>query len=182
MNEELAKIVEKYRNSPEFSSAVWSDVNTRSISGDTLLHAAVVRGDRADVTQLISLGADVNAAGDLGNTPLHEAASRGSVEIIRKLVAAGSNTSCKNEFGQRPVELARLMHKDKALKNTLRDKSSCISTLRPMSSLGMASGKRVHSNRVRYALSAEGLDAQGRAVKRQVARHRLPSKLSIQHS
>lgn len=120
MNEELAKIVEKYRNSPEFSSAVWTDVNTRSISGDTLLHAAVVRGDRSDVTQLISSGADVNAAGDLGNTPLHEAASRGLVEIIRKLVVAGARTSSKNEFGQTPVDLARLMHSDKALKNTLR--------------------------------------------------------------
>jgi ankyrin repeat protein len=120
MNEELAKIIKKYRDSPEFSSTVWNDVNARGLSGDTMLHAAVVRTDRADVAQLISLGADVNAIGDLGNTPLHEAASRGLVEIILKLVAAGAMTTSKNEFGQTPIDLARFMRSDKSLKNTLR--------------------------------------------------------------
>lgn len=120
MNEELAKIVAKYRNSPEFSSTVWNDINARSISGDTLLHAAVIRSDRVDVERLIRLGADVNAKGDLGYTPLHEAASRGLVEIIRMLVAGGARTNSTNEFGQTPIDIARLMHSDKNLKNTLR--------------------------------------------------------------
>ena len=120
MSEELAKIIERYRDSPEFSSTKWTGVNARSLSGDTLLHAAVVRTDRVDVAQLISLGADVNAVGDLGNTPLHEAASRGLVEIILKLVAAGAKTTSRNEFGQTPIDLARLMQSEKHLKNTLR--------------------------------------------------------------
>ncbi len=85
-----------------------------------MLHAAVVRIDRVDVAQLISLGADVNAVGDLGNTPLHEASSRGLVEIILKLVAAGAKTTSRNEFGQTPIDLARLMQSEKRLKNTLR--------------------------------------------------------------
>ena len=120
MNEELLKIIEKYRNSPEFSSTAWNDINARGITGDTLLHAAVVRTDRVDVERLISLGADVNATGDLGNTPLHEAASRGLVEIIRMLVAAGARPNSKNEFEQTPVDIARIKHSDKTLKNTLR--------------------------------------------------------------
>jgi ankyrin repeat protein len=120
MKEELARIIEKYRDSPEFTSTVWNDVNARALSGDTMLHAAVVRTDRTDVAQLISLGADVNAVGDLGNTPLHEAASRGLVEIILRLVAAGAKTTSKNEFGQTPGDLARLMKSEKSLKNTLR--------------------------------------------------------------
>ena len=120
MNEELLKIIEKYRDWPEFSSTFWNNVNARSLSGDTMLHAAVVSTDRADVTQLISLGADVNAIGDLGNTPLHEAASRGLVEIILKLVAAGARTTSRNEFGQTPIDLARLMQSEKSLKDTLR--------------------------------------------------------------
>ncbi len=120
MNEELAKIIEKYRDSPEFSSTEWNDVNARSLSGDTMLHAAVIRTDRADVAQLISLGADVNAVGDLGNTPLHEAASRGLVDIILKLVAARAKTTSRNELGQTPIDLACLMQSGKSLKNTLR--------------------------------------------------------------
>lgn len=120
MNEELLKIVEKYRDSPEFSSTVWNDVNARGLSGETMLHAAVVRTDRADVAQLISLGADVNAVGDLGNTPLHEVASRGLVEIIMKLVAAGGRTTSRNEFGQTPIDLAHLIQSKKSLKSTLR--------------------------------------------------------------
>jgi ankyrin repeat protein len=124
MNEELLRIVEKYRDSPEFSSTVWNDVNARGLSGDTMLHAAIVRTDRADVAQLIRLGADVNAVGDLGNTPLHEAAGRGLVEIVQRLVAAGARTTSRNEFGQTPIDLARLMQSKKILKSTLRSLNS----------------------------------------------------------
>jgi ankyrin repeat protein len=120
MQNELARIIEKYRDSPEFCSTVGTDVNAKGLSGDTMLHAAVVRTDRADVALLISIGADVNAIGDLGNTPLHEAASRGLVEIIQRLVASGAKTTIKNEFGQTPLDLARLTQKSKILKITIR--------------------------------------------------------------
>ncbi len=120
MNDELAKLIEKYKQWPDFYSVILGDVNTRSISGDTMLHAAVIATDRADVDQLIALGGNVNAAGDLGNTPLHGAASRGLVEIIRKLVLAGAKVDAKNEYGQTPIDLARLRHSGKNLKAILR--------------------------------------------------------------
>ena len=118
MDEALAKFIEKYKD--VFWRVVWKDVNTRNSCGDTLLHAAVIQTDRADVAQLIALGADVNAAGELGNTPLHEAASFGLVEIIRKLVAAGAKVEAKNNDGQTPADRARLSHSGKDLKAILR--------------------------------------------------------------
>jgi ankyrin repeat protein len=56
-----------------------TDVNAKGMTGDTLLHSAVIQGAANDVALLIESGADVDALGDLGYTPLHHAASRGFV-------------------------------------------------------------------------------------------------------
>jgi uncharacterized protein len=120
MNKELSSIITRYRELPDFFATEWTNVDARGACGDTMLHVAVVREDRSDVARLIELGANVNAIGDLGNTPLHDAASRGLVEIIGQLVKAGAKLNISNEFGQTPIDLARLMQKDKRLKDTLR--------------------------------------------------------------
>lgn len=79
------------------------------MTGDTLLHAAVVRNSIDDVELLIASGARVNAIGDLGDTPLHHAASRGLADIAKKLLQHGADVSLKNEFNQTPYDLALLM-------------------------------------------------------------------------
>jgi ankyrin repeat protein len=113
---ELSDLVERYRRSPEFLSIDLSDVNARGMTGDTLLHAAVTRGELNHVRILIACGASVNAIGDLGNTPLHYAASRGLVEIARKLIQCGADINIRDEFGQTPLDLAKLMERKEVVK------------------------------------------------------------------
>lgn len=116
MNDELAKLIAKYRRSPEFLLVELNDVNQKGMTGDTLLHAAVVAGSLEDVDLLLRSGALVNAIGDLGSTPLHYAASRGLSEIIRKLLQSGADRNIRNEFGQTAADLASLMKRREASK------------------------------------------------------------------
>lgn len=102
------ELVGGYRKSPEFYSVNFLDANQTGLTGDTLLHAAVIRGNVCDIDILLSAGAKVDIAGDLGNTPLHHAASRGMVEITRKLLQHGADPTLRNEFGQTPLDLAAL--------------------------------------------------------------------------
>jgi ankyrin repeat protein len=89
------------------------DANQTGLTGDTLLHAAVIRGSSDDIDVLIRLGARINALGDLGNTPLHHAASRGLEEIAQQLLRYGADPNIKNEFGQTPLDLAFIMKRGK---------------------------------------------------------------------
>ena len=114
----LTSLFERYRGSPEFRMVTLSDVNQRGMTGDSLLHAAVIRGASQDIDILIAAGADVNAVGDLGNTPLHHAASRGLQQIAKRLLDQGANPSIKNEFGQVPADIAKIM-KHQELAKTL---------------------------------------------------------------
>jgi len=109
MTKEFAALIERYRRTPEFTWSELNDVNSKGMTGDSLLHSAVIMADIQDVSLLIASGADVNAQGDLGNTPLHHAASRGLLAITTKLIASGANTHLKNEFGQTPADIAVLM-------------------------------------------------------------------------
>jgi len=109
MTKELAALIERYRRAPEFMFSELTDLNSKGMTGDTLLHSAVITGDIQDVNLLVTSGADVNAKGDLGNTPLHHAGSRGLLAIAMKLVASGANTNLRNEFGQTPADVALLM-------------------------------------------------------------------------
>lgn len=105
----LSLLIKKYRGSPEFRLTDLTEVNQKGMTGDTMLHAAVIRGASEDVEGLIAAGADVNVAGDLGNTPLHHAASRGLELIAKRLLEQGADVSAKNEFGQTPADIARVM-------------------------------------------------------------------------
>jgi len=113
---ELTEVIERYRNSPEFLFVDLSDVNAKGLTGDTLLHSAVVRGELNHVRILIACGASVNAIGDLGSTPLHYAASRGLIEIARKLIQCDADINIRNEFGQTPLDLAKLRNRKEVVK------------------------------------------------------------------
>jgi ankyrin repeat protein len=122
MNPKLHALFDKYQRSPEFFFTKLTDPNQTGMTGDTLLHAAVTRGEIGDVELLLASGAAVNAAGDLGNTSLHEAASRGLLDITRKLLDSGADMSIRNEFGETPLDLAELMEQHKIV-TMLRDHS-----------------------------------------------------------
>jgi ankyrin repeat protein len=112
---EFEELLERYRRSPEFLCIEIAGPNQTGITGDTMLHAAVVRGASDDVDILMAVGAHANAVGDLGNTPLHHAASRGLIEIARKLLRYGADPRVRNEFGQTPLDLAILMKRQNVL-------------------------------------------------------------------
>jgi uncharacterized protein len=112
-NEEFAKLVERYKASPEFYCVKFVDANQTGMTGDTLLHAAVIRGASDDIDILMRMGARVNAIGDLGNTPLHHAASRGLSEIVHQLLRYRADPNIKYEFGQTPLDLAVIMKRGK---------------------------------------------------------------------
>ena len=113
---EFRALVDKYQRSPEFFFVELTDPNQTGMTGDTLLHAAVTRGNLGDVELLLASGAKVDAVGDLGNTPLHGAASRGLVDIVKKLIECGADINIKNEFGETPVDLAEMMERPEVVK------------------------------------------------------------------
>jgi len=112
----LTELIEKYRRSPEFIFVNLTGPNQTGMTGDTLLHAAAVRGALEDIEVLVASGALVNAVGDLGNTPLHHAASRGMVDIVNKLLESGADVKIKNEFGQTALDIAILMKRSPVVK------------------------------------------------------------------
>jgi uncharacterized protein len=116
MTKELAALIERYRRTPEFMFSELTNLNSKGMTGDSLLHSAIIAGDIQDVSLLIASGADVNAKGDLGNTPLHHAAGRGLLVIAMKLIASGANTHSRNEFGQTPADIAVLMKQSQVAK------------------------------------------------------------------
>lgn len=81
---------------------------SRTGEGDTLLHLAALRGDEADVSDLVSLGSVVNARGDFGMTALHCAAMGGHIAVAERLLALGADRSAPDDFGQSPAKLAAL--------------------------------------------------------------------------
>ena len=107
-NRDLDALIKKYQRSPEFIGVDLRDPNQPGMTGDTLLHAAVVRGELVDIDVLIASGALVNVKGDLGNTPLHYAASRGSAEVVQRLLQHGADARSVDEFGQTPLQIAKL--------------------------------------------------------------------------
>jgi hypothetical protein len=56
MKEEFTDLVKRYGNSPEFLGVEMNHPNQAGMTGDTLLHAAVVRGELNDVKILIASG------------------------------------------------------------------------------------------------------------------------------
>jgi ankyrin repeat protein len=80
----------------------------RNGDGDTLLHLAALRGDEADVQDLVALGAVVNARGDFGMTALHHAAIGGHIAVAERLLALGADRSAPDDFGQSPAKHAEL--------------------------------------------------------------------------
>ncbi|TVT62627.1 ankyrin repeat domain-containing protein [Amycolatopsis rhizosphaerae] len=74
--------------------------------GRTPLHAAALRGDPAEVEQLIAAGADPSTADNNGFTPLHLAAQEGHVGAARALLDGGAEIDRRNRFGNTALFVA----------------------------------------------------------------------------
>ncbi|MFE3032898.1 ankyrin repeat domain-containing protein [Streptomyces canus] len=83
-----------------------SNLNVRDRQGRTPLHAAALRGDLAEVGQLIAAGADPSAADNNGFTPLHLAAQEGHAGAANALLDAGAEVDRRNRFGNTALFVA----------------------------------------------------------------------------
>jgi hypothetical protein len=84
-------------------------------TGKTLLHEAVILGNRFEVERLLAHGADVNAREKTyGLTPLHEAAFNGNREMAELLLAHGADVNAKSDTkGFTPLRMgADMEHMD----------------------------------------------------------------------
>jgi ankyrin repeat protein len=79
-------------------------------AGQTLLHHAVISGNRDVVTALLDMGADVMARDEADNaTPLHWAADRGDLDLAKLLVARGGDPDARDDaHGWGPLGWATL--------------------------------------------------------------------------
>lgn len=83
------------------------DVNAKAVTGDTPLHVAALRGDRAMAAILIENGAKLNTTNARwGNTPLHVAVAAGRDSIVELLAAKGADLNVKNSEGFVPLHYA----------------------------------------------------------------------------
>src|SRR5689334_17597397 len=76
-----------------------SNHNVRDRQGRTPLHTAALRGDLAEVEQLIAADAEPSAADNNGFTPLHLAAQEGHTGAVQALLDAGAEVDRRNRFG-----------------------------------------------------------------------------------
>jgi ankyrin repeat protein len=78
------------------------------LTGQSLLHRAVVSKDRLEVNRLIQKAAKVNVPDPDGQTPLHYAMRGGDKTIIALLLAAGADITMKDNNNLTPLRIAAL--------------------------------------------------------------------------
>jgi hypothetical protein len=112
------ELVNRYKNEQVFftSSEMVIDVNSRDVSGDSLLHIASIRGILEEAALLIENGADVNGTGEMSYTPLHYAVNYKHMDVIQLLLQNGADATIKNDFGKtacdtQNVEIKKLLQK-----------------------------------------------------------------------
>ena len=77
-------------------------------AGESALHQAVEKGDRAAVERLLKQGVDVNARTESGETVLHYAAFPKDAWFVAELVRAGADVRAVNSAGETPLFWAAL--------------------------------------------------------------------------
>jgi hypothetical protein len=97
---EFAKVQSILDKSPEL-------VHSKNIFGQTLLHTAVLVGNKDIVELLLTKGAG-NNADNRHSTSLHEAASKGREDIVELFLAGGFDMDTKDISEHTPLHLAAL--------------------------------------------------------------------------
>jgi len=101
------------------TTTVVSSMEKKNKKGESVLHAACVKGCLETVQSLLSAGASPNTQDNAGWTPLHEAASAGRLDMARVLLEAGARPSVPSKeervtplhdaVGSAQVEMVRLL-------------------------------------------------------------------------
>ncbi len=90
------------------------DSNFKNSVGETLLHWAVIKNDKALVELLFKQGARATVTNDQGDTPLHYAA-KSDASMLEMLLNGGSAINAKNRKGETPLIIALEEHNGDAV-------------------------------------------------------------------
>ena len=82
------------------------DKDTRTATGDTALHIAVLQKNMAVVRLLLTSGFDPNAINEHGETPLHRAVAVDNEEAARLLLQFRADKNIRNSAGRTPLDEA----------------------------------------------------------------------------
>jgi ankyrin repeat protein len=104
VNRSLKMFLDEVADLPGFTPPL-TDVNSRSITGDTPLHVAAVHGDVEIVRLLLQAGAKVDVQGEHGYTPLHEAIAQKHKGVAEVLLQAGASVDLPNSDGVTPRKM-----------------------------------------------------------------------------
>ncbi|RDD47195.1 Ankyrin repeat domain-containing protein 11 [Trichoplax sp. H2] len=127
----------------------------RNERGETMLHAAAIKGDTRQARELIEEGADVNARDNAGWTPLHEACIRGHHELVKILLEAGADINAQGLDQDSPLhdavsndhqEVVKLLIKFNA--NINQSNAKGVTPLKIAQDKGMTSLLRVNDNEI----------------------------------
>ncbi|CAG8943673.1 unnamed protein product [Penicillium salamii] len=80
--------------------------NSRSTTGQSLLHFAASLGLTRFVAGLLARGANPDVQDNVGNTPMHLAALNGHAHIVHRLRLTGANANSRSVRGFTPADLA----------------------------------------------------------------------------
>lgn len=103
---EMADLLDRMRDLPEFVELNLADVNQAGNFGNTPLHVAATWGDVDAIKLLIEHGARIDAEGEDGLTPLHSAAVQGNAQAVGVLLDHGANAAAAEVHGHTALELA----------------------------------------------------------------------------
>jgi ankyrin repeat protein len=144
-----------------------AEVNTKDIHGETPLHTAARRSNKALVELLLAHKAEVNAKGNAGQTPLHCALGwhpddgyEPDEDLVRLLLARGAEVNAKDGNGITPLheavskrrkDLVELLLAHKAEVNTKDGRG-----LTPLSWVGYIGGSHDFHEDMRELLRQHG--------------------------
>lgn len=117
---ELRRVCDKFGDDPRFDGIQIDSVESRSISGDKMLHIAAYFGNTEDIQALLGGGADINSFGSDYMTPLHYAVSMRNRAAVLMLLENGADPFKKNAFGKTSLDLADYVN-DSEIENLIRN-------------------------------------------------------------
>ncbi|KAJ5166855.1 uncharacterized protein N7482_005636 [Penicillium canariense] len=132
--------------------------NSRSTTGQSLLHFAASLGLTRFVAGLLARGANPDVQDNTGNAPMHLAALHGHAHIVNRLRLAGANANARSVRGFTPADLATTLpaHQAALLPSrhyrsrsvgslTLRRRPSSSASLNSLWEVSSASGSLGHT-------------------------------------